>query len=76
MAGTAQVAESLVVTVVDQGSVCAFVAGSEAARVALADLVDTEPWQWLGSLTLVVDHRFAAGLVDLLRDDGVEVHCG
>jgi len=34
--------------------------------------VESEPWQWLGA-SLVVEHRFAAGLIEGITDAGLGI---
>jgi hypothetical protein len=59
-------------TVNNEGTVVQFVLHTEAAREVIDAHVETEPWMWLGN-TLVVDHRYASGLISLLQSHGLEV---
>ena len=43
-----------------------------AGREWLDANVESEGWQWLGR-SLVVDHRYAGGLVEAILESGLEV---
>lgn len=50
------------VTIQNQGSVFLFVLHTPAARDWVGENVSIEDYQWLGSHSFAVDHRFAADL--------------
>lgn len=56
----------------NEGSVVLIQPLTQAAKDWLQDNVESEPWQWLGS-NLVVDHRFADGLLRGMTGDGLDV---
>ena len=51
------------------GSTWAFNPLSQAAKTSIDENVASEPWQWLGT-SLVVDARYALGLIKILADEG------
>lgn len=55
--------------VIDHGSVVSFKALNDRAETWLADNVQSESWQWFGH-QLIVDHRPAQGLIDLIEEEG------
>lgn len=58
------------VLVSNEGTVFLFNPITPAAQEWFADNVTSEPWQWFGT-TLVVEHRYALGLAQGLRDAGL-----
>jgi hypothetical protein len=56
----------------DQGTVVLFTPEGDYEHEWLALNVESEPWQWLGK-SLVVDHRMAQGLVEMVEDNGFVV---
>ena len=55
-----------------EGTVWIFNPVTAAAKEWFDENVHTESYQWLGT-SLVVDHRFAAGLIQGILDAGLEV---
>ncbi len=53
----------------NEGTVWAFIPQSPRAKQFIDENVQTESWQWLGK-NLVVDHRYAEGLIQLLEEEG------
>jgi hypothetical protein len=53
----------------DQGSVVSFTPESDYEYEWMTLNLETEDWQWLGR-TLVVDHRPARDLIELLEGEG------
>lgn len=60
------------VVVTNDGSVVSFAPQTPAATAWIEDNVQSESWQWLGK-SLVVDHRYAAQLVQGMLDAGLTV---
>jgi len=52
----------------DEGPIVLFEPLSDTAREWLDDTVNAEPWQYFGN-ALVVDHRMAQGLYDLIVEE-------
>lgn len=61
------------VRVIEHGSVVSFALLTAAAQEWVAENVGSESWQWLGENVLVVDHRYAQGLYDGMKDEGLAV---
>jgi hypothetical protein len=61
------------VTVQDEGSIVVLYLNTETARTWVRDHVNTENAQWWAGNGLVVEHRYADGLIDGLQADGLEV---
>ena len=57
------------VVIKNEGTVWAFTAQTSRAKQFIDENVQTESWQWLGK-SLVVEHRYAQGLIDLLIEEG------
>jgi hypothetical protein len=57
------------VLVRNEGTVFVFCPLTPAARAWFDENVQSEPWQWMGA-SLVVEHRFAWGLGQGLKDAG------
>jgi len=57
----------------NEGTVVAITAHNDAALTLIHDNLATESWQWLGNYTVVVDHRFAEDVVNILVDAGGEI---
>jgi len=55
-----------------EGTVWVFNPLTSAAQEWFAENVQSEPWQWLGT-SLVVEHRFAIGLVQGITDAGLRI---
>ena len=53
----------------DQGSVVIFTPEGDFEYEWMMLALETEPWQWQGR-SLVVDHRPAQGLVELIEGEG------
>ncbi len=58
------------VLVRNEGTVFLFCPLTERAKNWLEENVETEPWQWFGTV-LVVEHRFAWGLGQGMQDAGL-----
>ena len=58
------------VLVRNEGTVFVFCPVSAAAKAWFAENVQSEGWQWFGN-ALVVEHRFAWGLGQGLKDAGL-----
>ena len=56
----------------DQGSLIGFQPITEQAQDWFRLNVETEDWQWLGSI-LWVDHRLARDLMQAIIDNGLEL---
>lgn len=67
-----QTGTQLDVEVVSHGSVVAFHLLSKAAKDFVNENTDADGWQFMGN-ALCVDWRMAEGLVDGMRENGLEV---
>lgn len=56
------------VKVVNQGSVVALILNTHAARAWVQDNLQTEDYQWQGTNTLVLDHRYADTVIAMMED--------
>jgi hypothetical protein len=57
--------------VTDNGSTVSFLLYSDEAKAWVDTNVELEGWQWLGQCTFVVDHRFAAPLIEGMAEAGL-----
>jgi hypothetical protein len=60
------------VLVRDEGTVWIFNPLTSVAQEWFVERVQSEPWQWLGT-SLLVEHRFAAGLIEGITDAGLGI---
>lgn len=58
--------------VANRGSVTTLVAMTKAGSEWMDENLKPEPWQWLGG-ALVIDSRFAEGIIEGAIEDGLEV---
>ncbi len=58
------------IVVRDQGTVVMFTPTSKVGRDWIQENVQSDDWQWMGR-SLVVDHRYAQGLIDGMQRDGL-----
>jgi hypothetical protein len=56
----------------DEGTLWIFNPLTPFAQQWFAEHVQSEPWQWLG-MFLVVEHRFAMGLIQGIIDAGFDI---
>lgn len=61
------------VIVSNEGSLFTFTLKTSAARAWVEENVQLEGWQWLGTRTFAVDHRYADQLAAGMQDAGLEV---
>jgi hypothetical protein len=61
--------------IADHGTIVTIEPVSVEARNWLLEMVDFQPWQWMGPV-LNVDHRMAQGLVDAIGEAGFEIEEG
>jgi len=61
------------VRVENEGSIIVFEAQNEDALRVMDETLATEGWQWMGRYRLCVDHRMAAGVAQVLLNEGLEV---
>jgi hypothetical protein len=62
--------ETIDVFVRNEGTVFLFCPLTDRGKNWLEQNVETEPWQWFGN-ALLVEHRFACGLGQGMRDAGL-----
>jgi hypothetical protein len=60
------------VEVVSRTAIVAIQLNSDESREWAQENLGLEDYQWWGSV-ICVDHRYAAGILDLLRDEGFTV---
>lgn len=58
--------------IVDHGSLVAFTPTTEQEYQWMCENLSIESWQWLGR-ALQVDHRMADDLIEVMKEEGIEV---
>lgn len=56
----------------NQGSICTFTPDNDVEKKWMSDNLETETWQWQGN-SLVVDHRMAHDLVEVMQYEDINI---